>query len=201
MLGEIANLRPFPYIPLIMLTELRTERLLLRRWRKADRPPFAALNADPRVMEYFLSTRTEAESNGFADDIERKIDAQGFGLWAVEVPGIADFIGYIGLNPPNFAAPFNPSMEIGWRLAHAHWGKGYATEGARSVLHHATKNLKLPAIVSFTATTNLRSRNVMHKIGLIHDPAEDFDHPAVPADHPLCRHVLYRAPQNRPIRP
>ncbi len=142
--------------------------------------------------------RTEAQSNEFADHIEAKFEAQGFGLWAVEVPGEADFIDYIGLNPPNFAAPFNPCMEIGWRLAHAHWGRGYATEGAMCVLSHAINVLRLPSIVSFTATTNLRSRNVMQKIGLVHDPREDFDHPALPTGHPLCRHVLYRAQQNQP---
>ena len=178
------------------VAELRTERLLLRRWRISDRKPFASLNADPRVMEFFAETRSEAQSNEFADHIVAKFDAQGFGLWAVEVPGVADFIGFIGLNRPNFDAPFNPSVEIGWRLAHAHWNRGYATEGATCVLHHAIEVLYLPTIVSFTATLNTRSRAVMKKIGLTYDPGEDFDHPSLPSSHPLCRHVLYRARQN-----
>jgi ribosomal-protein-alanine N-acetyltransferase len=172
--------------------EIRTERLLLRRWRPADRDPFAALNADLRVVEFLPAPLSRAESDHVADRIEQRFAENGFGLWAVEIPGVAPFAGFIGLNSPRFESSFTPCVEIGWRLAAEHWGRGYATEGARAALEFAFKVVQLPEVVSFTAIDNRRSRRVMEKIGMTRNPSEDFDHPALPEGHRLRRHVLYR---------
>jgi RimJ/RimL family protein N-acetyltransferase len=171
---------------------LSSARLRLRRWRHEDRAPFAAMNADPRVMEFFPGTLTRAESDALVDRIEAHFDRHGFGLWAIEVPGVAEFVGFTGLSIPRFEAPFMPCIEIGWRLAVDHWGKGYATEAARLALDYGFETLRLSEIVSFTAATNLRSRAVMERLGMRRDPVDDFDHPALAKDHPLRRHVLYR---------
>ena len=171
---------------------LSTARLLLRAWRDEDRPAFAALNADPAVMEFFPGVLERAESDAMAERIRAHWARHGFGLWAVEVPGVAPFIGYVGLSAPRFEAAFTPCVEIGWRLAAAHWGRGYATEAARAALAHGFGELALTEIVSFTVPANGRSRAVMERLGMRRDPAEDFDHPLLPPGHPLQRHVLYR---------
>lgn len=173
-------------------TELRTERLRLRRWRQADRAPFAEMNADPRVMEFMPALLSREESDAFATRIEAHFEQRGFGLWAVEIAGGPPFAGFIGLSVPRFTAPFTPCVEIGWRLAAEHWGRGYATEGARAALAFGFETLGLAEIVSFTVPHNLPSRRVMEKLGLTRNPADDFDHPLLPAGHPLRRHVLYR---------
>lgn len=170
---------------------LRTARLVLRPWRISDRAQFAAINADPRVMEHFPKTSTREESDAGADRIVARMEQQGFGLWAVEVPGVADFIGFIGLNPAD-AVLGRPVLEIGWRLAAEHWGRGYATEGARVSLAHAFDVLGKDEVVSFATTANQRSRHVMEKLGLVHRPEDDFDHPGVPPTWSGRRHVLYR---------
>jgi RimJ/RimL family protein N-acetyltransferase len=172
--------------------ELRTDRLRLRRWRETDLTGFAEMNADPRVMEFFPRPLNRAESDGGVKRIEAHFDERGFGLWAVEVIGTASFIGFTGLNVPSFTAPFTPCVEIGWRLAFPHWGKGYATEAARAALRFAFTELGLSEVVSFTVPANTRSRLVMEKLGMKHFPEEDFDHPQLPESHPLRRHVLYR---------
>jgi|SRR5579864_491853 len=171
---------------------LRTERLLLRRWRPADREPFAGLNADPEVMEHFPSVLERAESDAFADRIEAAFESLGYGLWAVEVPGDAEFIGYTGLALHTFEARFTPAVEIGWRLARGYWGRGYATEAARAAVADGFARAGLDEIVSFTSPLNRRSVRVMERLCMTRDPADDFDHPRVPVGHPLRRHVLYR---------
>lgn len=175
-----------------MKPEVRTARLVLRRWRDADLPPFAALNADPRVVEHLPGPLSRAESDRLAARADAHFDAHGFGPWAVEIPGEAAFAGFVGLFVPEFAAPFTPCVEIGWRLAAPHWGRGYATEGARAALDFGFAALGLAEIVAFTVPANVRSRRVMAKLGMTHDPADDFEHPALPAGHPLRPHVLYR---------
>lgn len=175
-----------------MATEILTERLRLREWVAADREPFAALNADPLVMEYFLAPLSRAESDALVDRIEAKCQKFGFGFWAVEVPGVAPFAGFIGISVPSFETPFTPCVEIGWRLAREHWNRGYATEGARAALGYAFCSLHLPEIVAFTARGNARSRRVMEKLGMRHDAHGDFAHPQIPVGHPLRSHVLYR---------
>ena len=171
---------------------VETARLLLRRWREPDLAPFARLNADPAVMEFLPRLLTCEESDAFAARIEAHFEAHGFGLWAAELHATAEFIGFIGLAIPRFEAAFTPCVEIGWRLAQAHWGHGLATEAARAVARYGFENLKLPELVSFTVPANTRSRRVMEKLGMTHDPQDDFDHPLLPAGHPLRRHVLYR---------
>ncbi len=173
-------------------TELRTERLILRRWRDADHDPFARMNQDPAVMEFFPALLSPAESDAMVDRIEAHFAEHGFGLWAAELAADGDFLGYIGLAVPRFEAAFTPCVEIGWRLAANHWGKGLATEGARAVSRLAFEELDLAEIVSFTVPANTRSRRVMEKLGMTHNIQEDFDHPSLPAGHSLQRHVLYR---------
>ena len=172
--------------------EYETERLRMRRWRTADRIPFAALNADPEVMKHFPARLTRAESDASAGRIEAGFATHGFGLWALEVIATGKFIGFTGLSVPRFEAGFTPAVEVGWRLARPAWGHGYATEAARRAVTAGFADFGLAEVVSFTATTNLRSQAVMRRIGMTHDPADDFDHPALPAGHPLRRHVLFR---------
>jgi len=178
--------------------ELRTDRLLLRRWRLADRVPFAALNADPRVMEYFPGPVSREESDAMAARIEAHFEQHGFGLWAVEIADITPFAGFIGLNVPRFEAHFTPCVEIGWRLAAEFWGQGFATEGARAALAFGFETLRLDEIVSITVPANRRSRRVMEKLGMTHDASGDFDHPLLPEGHRLRRHVLYRIARPAP---
>ena len=171
---------------------LRTSRLLLRRWLPADREPFAAMNADPRVRQHFPTTLSREESDNSVARIEDGFERQGFGWWAVEVIGGASFIGFIGLSAVPFVAHFTPCIETGWRLAADYWNRGYATEGARAALAFGFEQLQLNEIVAFTVPANVRSRHVMDKLGMTHNPADDFDHPSIPEGHPLRRHVLYR---------
>lgn len=180
------------------VAELRTDRLLLRAWRPADRDPFAALNADPEVMAHFPAPLRRAESDAMADRIVSRMAASGYGLWAVEAPGVAPFVGFVGLAPIPFEAHFTPALEVGWRMARAHWGAGYATEAARAALAFAFVDLGLDEVVSIAVPANVRSLAVMERIGLTHDPADDFDHPRFEPGHPLRRHVLYRGRRTEP---
>ena len=171
---------------------LRTPRLVMRPWTDADVAPFAALNTDPRVMEHFPKLLTLEETEAMVARIRRHFEAHSYGLWALEVPGVSDFIGFAGLNVPTFSAHFIPCVEIGWRLRRDAWGRGYATEAAREVLRHGFETLGLDEVVSFTAVVNEPSRAVMRRIGMRHDAAGDFDHVLLDPGHPLQRHVLYR---------
>ncbi|WP_316861530.1 GNAT family N-acetyltransferase [uncultured Cohaesibacter sp.] len=171
---------------------LETSRLLIREWKDSDLEPFADLNADPIVMEHLPGQIAKADSDAMAGRIIAHFETHGFGLYALEVKESGQFIGYTGLSVPKFEAPFMPAIEIGWRMARSAWGFGYATEAARAVLVHATGPLGLSNIVSFTVPQNTRSRAVMERIGLKHDPQGDFDHPAFEHGHRLRRHVLYR---------
>jgi RimJ/RimL family protein N-acetyltransferase/GNAT superfamily N-acetyltransferase len=173
--------------------ELRTERLLLRGWTPEDGVALAAINSDPRVMEFIGNPLTREQSDAFADSVEARFVRQGFGFWAVEIPGIAPFAGFVGLNVPDFDAPFMPAVEVGWRLGVAFWDRGYASEAARAALDFGFGVACLDEIVAFTTVRNVRSRRVMERIGMTHDACDDFDHRLLPADSPLRRHVLYRA--------
>jgi len=172
--------------------ELTTKRLRLRLWRDEDLPAFAALNSDPRVMQYMPKLLDRAESDAFAERIKENFARTGFGLWAVEVTGTADFIGFTGLSVPRFEAHFTPCVEIGWRLAFDYWGHGYATEAACASRDYGFSQLGLREIVSFTVTANQRSRKVMERIGMTHSSADDFEHPLLPEGHRCRHHVLYR---------
>lgn len=173
------------------MTQITTQRLLLRQWCEEDLEPFARLNGDPAVMRYFPGTLTRAESDELARFAQGLIAVHGWGLWAVEVPGGAPFVGFVGLNRVRFDAHFTPAIEVGWRLDKAHWGRGYATEAAAAALTFAFDELQCPEVVSFTALINEPSLRVMRRLGMSHGPADDFDHPAL-ADGPLRRHALYR---------
>jgi RimJ/RimL family protein N-acetyltransferase len=178
-------------------SEIRTARLRLRRWLANDREPFAAMNADPAVMEHFPSELSRRQSDAFADAIEEHFETHGFGLWVLEVPSVVPFAGFVGLAIPSFEAAFTPSVEVGWRLAREHWGRGYATEGARAAVAFGFMSLELDEIVAFTVSRNDRSRRVMEKLGMTRHPGDDFDHPRLPEGHPLRRHVLYRLHRSR----
>jgi len=171
---------------------IETERLILRRWRAADLEPFAAINADPAAMRFMPTTMTAEESCTMIERIEAHFETHGFGIWAVEAPGVTPFVGFVGLQRVPFEAHFTPAIEIGWRLSPAHWGRGYASEAAKAALRFGFENLNLDQIVSFTVPANKPSWSVMERIGMTRDPGEDFDHPRLPEGDPLQRHVLYR---------
>lgn len=176
----------------LAMNEIKTERLLLRPWREEDLEPFAKMNADLRVMEYFPSVKSYMDS---ADEMSRIINCfktNGWGFWAATLLENEQFLGFIGLHQVHFNAHFTPAVEIGWRLSPEHWGKGYAPEGAKASLAYAFQTLGLNEVVAFTAVENKRSRIVMEKIGMHYDANDDFDHPSLAKDHMLCRHVLYR---------
>jgi RimJ/RimL family protein N-acetyltransferase len=176
----------------VAVPRIATDRLLLREWLPADREPFAAMNADPRVAEH-LSTRLDrAASDALLDRIAARWAADGFGLWAVERVDDGALLGFTGLAAPLFEAHFTPAVEVGWRFAPFAWGHGYATEAARAALRFGFEELGVAQIVSFTVPANARSRAVMERLAMRHDPADDFDHPNLPPGHPLRRHVLYR---------
>ncbi len=176
---------------------LETGRLRLRPWRERDLAPFAALNGDPQVMEYFPGILSAEQSDEFAADIRQGLEERGWGLWAVEQPGVVEFAGFVGLAIPRFEAPFMPCVEVGWRLARHCWGRGLAPEAARAALAFGFAELGLEEIVSFTASSNSASQRVMEKLGMVRDPAEDFDHPSLAEGHPLRCHVLFRLSRER----
>jgi RimJ/RimL family protein N-acetyltransferase len=171
---------------------IETERLLLRDWTEADLDPFAAINADPRVMEFYPAPYARQKSDEILAANQASLAEDGYGKFAVEEKTTGRLLGHVGLSPVDFPAAFAPAMEIGWRLARESWGNGYATEAATAVLDDAFLRVGLTGVVSFTAEWNRPSRRVMEKLGMTHHPELDFIHPAVPAGHKLAPHVLYR---------
>ena len=173
--------------------ELATARVWLRRWRAEDRVPFAQMNADPDVMRYFPALLSRDESDALIDEFNAHFDRYGYGIWALEIPGVCPFAGFAGLKHVSFDAAFTPAIEIGWRMRRDLWGQGYATEAAEAILAHGWDGLALDEIISFTTRDNQRSQALMQRIGMVHDPDGDFHHPALPAHHRQAPHVLYRA--------
>ncbi|HEY7947053.1 MAG TPA: GNAT family N-acetyltransferase [Acidimicrobiales bacterium] len=173
-------------------SEVETEQLLLRRWREEDKVPFAAMNSDPAVMEFFPAPLARAESDALVDRFDAELAERGFCPWAVELRESGTFIGFIGLHAVPEYLSFAPAVEVGWRLARPFWGRGFATEGAGGAVRFGFDVLELDEIVSFTSVVNLRSRRVMERLGMARSPDEDFEHPHVPEAHPLRPHVLYR---------
>ena len=173
------------------MIELRTERLLLRPWRESDRGPFAALNQDPAVMEFFPSLLDREASDRSIDAWQAQFATQGWSNWATELAESGQFVGFVGLSVPRRALPCSPCVEIGWRLARPFWGLGLASEAANEVLRAGFERIGLTEIVSFTAVGNRRSRAVMERIGM-RNAHEDFEHPGVPEGHALRLHCLYR---------
>ena len=186
-----------PSVPIPI--EFATPRLRLRQWRSADREPFAAMNADPEVMKYFAAPGTREASDRTIDVWQSELEERGWSNWAVEISDPGTFIGFVGLSVPRRTLPFTPCVEIGWRLAKAHWGKGFATEAAQRALRVAFATLQLEEVVSFTSLVNKPSRAVMERIGMI-NAGEDFDHPALPEGSDLRRHCLYRITHERWLR-
>ncbi|MET9383117.1 GNAT family N-acetyltransferase [Streptomyces sp. NPDC002928] len=172
------------------MTNLRTDRLILRPWRESDLAPWAAMNADPEVREYFPGLLTREQSDSSVARFQAGLDERGWGWWAVEVVATGEFIGFTGLDPVDADMPFT-GVEAGWRLARPAWGHGYATEAARAALAFGFEGLGLAEILAVTAVGNLRSQAVMRRLGMTRDPADDFDDPGVP-EGPLRRSVLYR---------
>ena len=181
----VATLEDMPKI-----IELNTERLNLRQWHKDDYKNFALINADPLVMEFFPSVLPEDESNSLAKKIKSLIKKRGWGLWAVELKSKSKFIGFVGLHIPEIELPFNPCVEIGWRLSKEFWGNGFATEAAKAALEFAFETLCLREVVSFTSLENKRSQAVMERLGMI-NTGQYFKHPSIPVGSPLSDHVLY----------
>lgn len=174
----------------MMPVTLRSTRLTLRQWEERDLAPFAQLNADPRVMEHFVAPLSADESAAMMARAQGAIAERGWGSWCLDVDGHC--AGFVGLSVPAYETHFTPCVEIGWRLACAYWGQGYASEAARLALDYGFGTLGLDEVVSFTTIANQRSRRVMERIGMTRDEAGDFDHPRVPEGHPQRRHVLYR---------
>ena len=157
-----------------------------------DLEPFAAINADPLVMEHFPAPLSRADSAALIERSERCFEERGYGLWAVELRAHATFAGFVGLAPVDIDVAFAPAVEVGWRLAHPFWGHGIATEAAAAAIAFGLHELDLPGLVAYTAERNLRSRRVMERLRMRRDPAEDFAHPKLAAGDPLAAHVLYR---------
>jgi RimJ/RimL family protein N-acetyltransferase len=170
-------------------------RVVLRPWQDRDTDAFAAMNADPRVMEFFVAPLSREESDSLLARMRAVIEERGWGWWCVDING--ECAGFTGLSSPPYETPFTPCVEVGWRFRPQFWGHGYATEAAQLALDYGFKTLQLREIVSFTATGNQRSRRVMERIGMQRDLGGDFDHPRVPEGHPLRRHVLYRKRRQR----
>jgi ribosomal-protein-alanine N-acetyltransferase len=166
--------------------------LVLRSWRKDDKAPFAALNADARVTEYLLGPFSPEQSDEQIKSFQAHFAREGFGRWALEVPGEAGFIGTVGISVIPYQQHFTPGVEVAWRLAHPYWGKGFATEAAAAALAFGFESADLEEIVALTVPGNLRSRAVMERLGMSRDPEDDFEHPLVPIGHALRPHFLYR---------
>jgi RimJ/RimL family protein N-acetyltransferase len=176
------------------MDELRTERLLLRRWRESDLEPWAAMNADPEVREYLGPVLSREQSDASVASFQAEFDERGYGWWAVEVQATGEFVGFAGLDDVEPGMPVT-GVEIGWRLARSSWGHGYATEAARATLTFGFDKLELEEILAITTSTNLRSRAVMQRLGMTRNPADDFEDSSVPKDDPLRHHVIYRITQ------
>ena len=183
------------------IPSLSGPRLLLRPWRDEDLESFVALSADPEVMRHYPAPLSRAESLASWGRLHAHFAAHRFGPWAVELPGTPEPLGFVGIMRPHFTAHFTsperPCVELLWRLHRAFWGHGYASEAARLATAHAFEVVGVNELVAFTVPANSRSRAVMHRLGMTHDPRDDFDHPGLPAGHPLQRHVLYRLSRSR----
>lgn len=189
-----------PGIATRLVTVLESDRLLLRPWRDEDVPAWLAMSADPRVMEFFPPYEP-GQAEATAARVRERLDRDGFGWWALEVKGVATFAGVLALQAVPFESHFTPATEVGWRLAHEHWGHGYATEGARMVLRFAFDELRLAEVVAMTAAINVRSQLVMQRLGMTHTSDDDFEHVRLPEGHPLRPHVLYRIRADASKRP
>jgi RimJ/RimL family protein N-acetyltransferase len=177
------------------MTEIRTPRLLLRRWQEDDLAPMAEINADPEVMRY-IGDGSPRDLEQTAESIERweeEWEDEGFGLFAVELLGSGELAGMTGLSVPRFLPEVLPAVEIGWRLGRQFWGQGYASEAAHAALEFALQDRGLDRVISIAHIGNDASENVMRKLGMV--PERETTHPAY--GHPLRVHAIdlseYRA--------
>jgi ribosomal-protein-alanine N-acetyltransferase len=177
---------------MITKNTIETERLLLREWENQDLETFANINRDPKVMEFMPGLLTLEETSNWMNKIKQHFVKYRYGYWAVTLKNSDELIGYTGLNVPSYETHFTPCVEISWRIASKHWGKGVATEAARAVLTNGFEKYGLKEIVSLTVPANKRSIRVMEKIGMKRDLSGDFNHPILPKEHPLSKHILYR---------
>lgn len=179
--------------------QIQTERLVLRRWRDTDLEPFAAINADEVVMQYFLAPLNQLQTTDMVQRLEAGFDNRGFGLWALELKDSETFIGFTGLSPMPAGSPGSGGVEVGWRLARTAWGSGYATEAATACITDGFHRLALPEIWSWTATANEPSQSVMRRLGMREHSVSR--HPGLPTAHRLSEHVTFhlRADDWRPI--
>ena len=195
-----------PDVPTLLLktyaspVELRTPRLLLRQWKDDDLDAWCEMNADAEVRKYFASVNKRVDSEGEASRAKANIAHRGWGFWAIEVPAVDTFIGFVGLHAPPFPAPWQPAVEIGWRLKRASWRHGYATEAAMAARNFAFNQLELPQIIAMSVVTNEPSHRVMHRIGMTRWEGMEFDHPRVPEDWPLKRHIVHRITRDEWLR-
>lgn len=180
-----------------MIPTLTTERLTLRPWRDADRGPVAAITADPEVMRFFARSRDRAQSDAWLARVHNHFERTGFGIFAVDAHDLhgTPLIGFVGLSTVPDTIPSAPAVEAVWTLGRAFWRRGYALEAATAAIRDGFSRIGLPEIVAFTAVINTPSRGVMEKLGMQRDPADDFDHPAVPEGNPVRPHVVYRLPR------
>ena len=176
---------------MVKVTELETERLILRQWVESDYSLFALMNSDPEVMKFYPSILTGTESNTFAKKVKALIEKRGWGFWAVELKRKKLFVGFVGLHKPEVELPFNPCVEIGWRVSKEQWGNGYATEAALAALTFAFETLSLNEVVSFTTLENIRSQAVMERLNMV-NTGKNFEHPSIEIGNPLREHVLYK---------
>lgn len=190
--SPIKNVRSLVLRTFASPVEIRTQRVLLRQWKDSDLDRWAAMNADAEVRKYFPKLLDRAEADDEASRIRGNIAQRGWGMWAIEIPGVHAFAGFVGLSLPALEAAWMPAVEIGWRLSQAAWHKGYATEGAIAAMNFAFDELHLPEVVAMSVKTNTPSHNVMERLGMTRDPSADFDHPRVPTDWPLKTHILHR---------
>lgn len=174
------------------MSALHTPRLILRPWREADRAPLAALTGDPATMQYFRLTRSREQSDAWLDRTVAHFARHGYGLWAVEAPGVAGLIGFVGLNTIPDDIPVHAPVELVWTLGAAFWGRGYAPEAARAAIADGFARFDFPEVVGYTTTMNLPSRRGMEKLGMHLDPMASFDHPHIAPGSVLRRHVVYR---------
>jgi RimJ/RimL family protein N-acetyltransferase len=184
---------------------LNCDRLALRPWEEQHREPYFQLVSDPVVMQYLTPLAARAESDAWIDRHRAQLAEHRFGYWAVELRKTGQFIGAVGLSRVRYEAHFTPAIGVGWRLAQPYWGHGYASEAARAALKYGFEDQRLEEIVAITVPANIRSQQVMRRLGMTYSPDDDFDHPQLPEGHPRRRCLLCRMSrkdwfQNSPLR-
>lgn len=168
-----------------------TERLTLRGWIESDKLPFHAMCNDPAVMEYLGAPMDMAEVEAAAVRQNRLLAEIGCCFWAVERKADGAFLGFCGIKPGAADTPIEGRMEIGWRFAARHWGRGYAREAAQACLGWAWANTPEDSVWAITNIGNARSWGLMERLGMRRRPELDFDHPSAHLEPRLVPHITY----------